>query len=106
MNYRVRSLTASLGALTLLVALPAAVATIETPGISRADVCADAGGRHVDVGGCTEPLAPVDAPPPPQDVPPPPPPPENVPPPPPPPGPEVNACVDAGGRHVDVAGCN
>jgi|SRR5271163_2763497 len=104
MNYRFRSLTASLGALTVLVVLPATVATIETPAISRADVCADAGGNHVNVGGCTQPLAPVAAPPPPQDVPPPPPP-ENAPPPP-PPGPNVNACVDAGGRHVDVAGCN
>ena len=52
MNYRFRSLTASLGVLTVLVALPATAATIATPGISRADVCADAGGRHVDVGGC------------------------------------------------------
>jgi hypothetical protein len=28
-------------------------ATIQTPGVGSADVCAEAGGRHVDVGGCT-----------------------------------------------------
>jgi hypothetical protein len=38
----------------VLAAMPAAIATIQTPGISKADVCADAGGRHVDVGGCTD----------------------------------------------------
>jgi hypothetical protein len=36
-----------------LAAVPAAIATIQTPAVSRADVCADAGGRHVDVAGCT-----------------------------------------------------
>ncbi|MCV6967171.1 hypothetical protein H7J50_25715 [Mycobacterium intermedium] len=28
-------------------------------GAARADVCADAGGRHVSVGGCTDPAATV-----------------------------------------------
>jgi hypothetical protein len=37
----------------ILAAVPAAIATIETPAVGRADVCADAGGRHVDVAGCT-----------------------------------------------------
>lgn len=38
----------------MLAATPAVIVTIQTPGVSRADVCADAGGRHVDVGGCTD----------------------------------------------------
>ncbi len=88
-----------------LALIPAAI-VIGTPGVSRADVCGDVGGRHVDVGGCTDPGAAVyDAPPPPEDVPPPP---QDVPPPPPPPppAPDATACADVGGRHVDVGGCN
>ncbi len=53
MSKRIRSWAAGLGMVVALAAAPAAIATIETPGVSRADVCADAGGRHVDVGGCT-----------------------------------------------------
>jgi hypothetical protein len=49
----VKSWTASVGMVVMLAAVPAAFATIQTPGVSSADVCAGAGGRHVDVGGCT-----------------------------------------------------
>ena len=49
----VRSWVAGFGMVAVLAAVPAAIATIQTPAISGADVCADAGGRHVDVGGCT-----------------------------------------------------
>jgi hypothetical protein len=48
-----RSWGAGIGMAVLLAAVPAAIATIQTPGVSRADVCAEGGGRHVDVGGCT-----------------------------------------------------
>ncbi len=54
MSQLIRSWTAGLGMVVVLAAMPAAIATIQTPGISKADVCADAGGRHVDVGGCTD----------------------------------------------------
>jgi hypothetical protein len=50
----VKSWTAGFGMVAVLAAVPAVIATIQTPGVSRADVCADAGGRHVDVGGCTD----------------------------------------------------
>jgi hypothetical protein len=53
-NRRMKSWTAGLGMVVLLAAVPAAVATIQTPGISAADACAEAGGRHVEVGGCTD----------------------------------------------------
>ena len=53
MSQLIRSWTAGLGMVVVLAAIPAAIATIQTPGVSKADVCADAGGRHVDVGGCT-----------------------------------------------------
>ena len=53
MSQLIRSWTAGLGMVVMLAAIPAAIATIQTPGVSKADVCADAGGRHVDVGGCT-----------------------------------------------------
>src|SRR5258707_3095016 len=49
----IRSWTAGLGMVVILAAVPAAIATIQTPAVGRADVCADAGGRHVDVAGCT-----------------------------------------------------
>jgi hypothetical protein len=48
-----RSWTAGVGMVVMLAAVPAAIATIQTPGVSRADVCADAG-RRVNVGGCTD----------------------------------------------------
>lgn len=54
MSTRMRSWAAGFAMVLALAAAPAAIATIETPGVSRADVCADAGGRHVDVGGCTD----------------------------------------------------
>jgi hypothetical protein len=54
MHQTVKSWAAGLGVAMALAAVPAAIATIQTPAISRADVCADAGGRHVDVGGCTD----------------------------------------------------
>jgi hypothetical protein len=118
-----RSLTASLGVVTALVAIPTAFATLQTPAPSWADVCAGAGGQHVDVSECGDPVArvvdapppPEDAPPPPEDAPPPPedapPPPDDAPPPPeyipppPPPGPDVTACADVSGRRVSVGGC-
>ena len=108
MSHRVRSWTAALAVIMALVAAPAAIVTIQTAGLSRADVCGDVGGRHVDVGGCTDPGAVVDAPPPPEYVAPPPedaaPPPEYNPPPA-PPAPDATACADVGGRHVSVGGC-
>ena len=53
MSRRIESWTAGLGMVVILAAVPAAIATIQTPAVGRADVCADAGGRHVDVAGCT-----------------------------------------------------
>jgi len=50
----IQSWVAGLGMAVVLAAVPAAIAMIQTPAVSRADVCADAGGRHVDVGGCTD----------------------------------------------------
>src|SRR5271166_1157121 len=47
-----RSPTASLGVVTALVAIPTAFATLQTPAPSWADVCAGAGGQHVDVSAC------------------------------------------------------
>jgi len=77
-----------------LAAIPEAIVTIQTPAPSRADVCGDVGGRHVDVGGCADPAATVEeVPPSPEDVPPP------------PTAPDVTACADVGGRHVSVGGC-
>jgi hypothetical protein len=110
MTHCFRSLAASLGGVAALVAIPTAFATIQAPAPSWADVCAGAGGQHVDVSACGDPVArAVDAPPPPEDVPPPPedapPPPEYIPPPP-PPGPDVTACADVSGRHVSVGGCS
>ncbi len=55
MSQLIRSWAAGLGMVVVLAALPVAITTIQTPGVSKADVCADAGGRHVDVGGCTDP---------------------------------------------------
>ncbi len=53
MNQFTRSWVAGFGMVAVLAAVPTAVTTIDTPAISHADVCAGAGGRHVDVGGCT-----------------------------------------------------
>jgi hypothetical protein len=53
MSQVIRSWTAGLGMVVTLAAIPAAIATIQTPGVSKADVCADVGGRHVSAGGCT-----------------------------------------------------
>lgn len=104
MSYLLRSWAAALGVGVTLAVIPTAMA-IGTSGVSRADVCGDVGGAHVNVGGCTDPGAalpppPVDAPPPPEDAPPPP---AYVPPP--PPAPDATACADVGGRHVSVGGC-
>jgi hypothetical protein len=87
---------------TAALVLGAAMAVQAAP-TSRADVCGDVGGRHVSVGGCTDPGANVDdaVPPPPESLPPPP---EDVPPPL-PPAPDATACADVGGRHVSVGGC-
>lgn len=54
MGQWIRCWAAGFGTVAVLAAVPAAITTIQTAGISRADVCADAGGRHVDVGGCTD----------------------------------------------------
>src|ERR1700739_129612 len=72
MSRWVRSATA-LAVVVMLVAALAAIATIHTAGLSRADVCTDAGGQQFEaVGGCTEPGAAAPfALPPPEFVPPP-----------------------------------
>jgi len=54
LSTRIRSWAAGLALVLALAAAPAAIVTIQTPAVSRADVCADAGGRHVDVGGCSD----------------------------------------------------
>jgi hypothetical protein len=54
MSQWVKSWAAGLGMVVVFAAVPAAIATIQTPGVSQADVCAGGGGRHVDVGGCTD----------------------------------------------------
>jgi hypothetical protein len=50
---RISSWAAGFATVAALAAAPAAIATIQTPAVSHAEVCADAGGRHVDVGGCS-----------------------------------------------------
>ncbi len=100
---KLKACTALWGA-TLIVGTGLVIPTAPT---SWADVCGDVGGRHVSVGGCTDPGAEDYAPPPPPEGAPPPdealPPPDEAPPPPPPPAPD--ACADVGGRHVSVGGC-
>jgi hypothetical protein len=96
-NTPIRRIAAALlfAALAGSVLIPAPTAT--------ADVCGSVGGQHVDVSGCTDPLAPeaVVPPPPPPDAPPA----EDAPPPPPPPPPaDVDVCADVG-RRVSVGGC-
>jgi hypothetical protein len=49
----IKSWAAGFATVAALAAAPVAIATIQTPAISKAEVCADAGGRHVDVGGCS-----------------------------------------------------
>jgi hypothetical protein len=53
MSQPIRSWAAGFAMVGVLAAIPVAFATIQTPGVSAADVCAEAGSRHVDVGGCT-----------------------------------------------------
>jgi hypothetical protein len=53
MGQNIKSWAAGFGIVAVLAVAPAAFATIQTPAVSGADVCAGAGGRHVDVGGCT-----------------------------------------------------
>jgi hypothetical protein len=53
MSQLIRSWAAGVAMVGVLAAIPAAFATIQTPAVSTADVCGEAGGRHVDVGGCT-----------------------------------------------------
>ena len=98
MSHTVRSLTiATMTALALAV-VPVVSVTVDPPGVAKADVCGDVGGRHVSAGGCVDPGQWV-APPPddaqPQD--------EGTSPP--PPAPDVTGCADVGGRHVSVGGC-
>ena len=50
---RISSWAAGFATVAALAAAPVAIATIQTPAVSQAEVCADAGGRHVDVGGCS-----------------------------------------------------
>ncbi len=103
-----RKLLAGAATAASLATVPAAIATVATPGISSADVCASAG-RRVSVSGCAD-LGDVVAPwvpppayyaPLPEDYPPPPPPPVYVPP---PPLPNVNVCANVG-RRISVSGC-
>jgi hypothetical protein len=68
-----------------------------SPTSFTADVCAGAGGRHVDVSECADPAAQLDPEPASADE-------STAPPPPPPPAPDVSACVNAG-RHVNVSTC-
>ena len=53
MSSRISSWAAGFGVVAALAGAPVAIATIQTPAVSQAEVCADAGGRHVDVGGCS-----------------------------------------------------
>jgi hypothetical protein len=53
MGRSIRSWVAGAGVVAVLAGAPAAFVTIHTPAVSGADVCAGAGGRHVDIGGCT-----------------------------------------------------
>jgi len=46
---RISSWAAGFAMVAALAAAPVAIATIQTPAVSQAEVCADAGGRHVDV---------------------------------------------------------
>ena len=59
MSNFVRLWAAAAGAVMALASAPVALMTIASPAMSWADVCADAGGRHVDVAGCTDPGAAV-----------------------------------------------
>jgi hypothetical protein len=54
MGQLIRSWAAGFGMVVVLAAIPVAVGTIQPTGVGHADVCAAAGGRHVDVGGCTD----------------------------------------------------
>jgi hypothetical protein len=98
MSHMVRTLAVATMAASALAVVPGVSLTVETPGVAKADVCGDVGGRHASVGGCADPGQWV-APPPddaqPQD--------EQTPAP--PPAPDVQGCADVGGRHVSVGGC-
>ena len=66
MSHRMRSLITATAGVLILAGIPAAIATVATPPVSRADVCGSVGGRHVSVGGCRDIFNPVEdyAPPP------------------------------------------
>ena len=91
--------TATTLAMLSLAAVPAAIVTIQTPGVANADVCASAG-RRVSVSGCANIADTVAAyvPPPAYYAP--------MPDDPPPPPPAVNGCVSYNGRWVNASGCN
>jgi hypothetical protein len=48
-----KKLAASLLTATAMALMPVALPVVFAPA-SNADVCGDVGGRHVDVGGCTD----------------------------------------------------
>jgi hypothetical protein len=89
--YRLAAYCAALFVVFSLVLGPLMFAN--SPTSFTADVCAGAGGRHVDVSGCADPAAQLDPEPASAD--------ESTAPPPPP---DVSACVNAG-RHVNVSAC-
>jgi hypothetical protein len=76
------------------VAAPAVIATIDAPGVSRADVCNSVGGLHVDVSAYGDTVANAlnDAPPP-DEAPP------SL------PAPDMTACADVGGGRASIGGC-
>lgn len=98
MSFTRRTWAAAAIGLLALTGAPEVLATIQPPGVARADVCLNAG-RRISVSGCTnvaDAVAPY-APPPAAYAPLP----EDYPPPPPPP---VNVCANIG-RRVSVSGC-
>lgn len=115
MSHRMRCWTTATAAVLMLTGIPAAIVTVATPPVSKADVCGSVGGRHVSVGGCRDIFNPVEdyAPPPayyapmPDDDPLPDdypymPAPAYVPPP--PLAPNISVCGDIG-RRINVSGC-
>jgi len=93
-THRLRSCIAGAGVVLALVAVPAAVGTVQTPAVANAEVCGGYHGVLISAGGCggAGPYAPVYAPPPP--------------PPPVPPAPAGFACGAYHGPLVTVGGCN
>ena len=111
MLHRIRVWAALSAAVLALAGCPAVIATIPTPAVANADVCAGVHGRFVGAGGCADLADPVAdyVPPPAYYAPMPydPPPPvdyDYVAPPPPPPVP--GGCAEVHGYRFAVGGCN